>query len=63
MATENNERWMTTAEAAKYVRLSIATLEKYRAQDRGPRCCRPEGTRNYRYLQSDLDAWVQGGSR
>ena len=63
MSTENNERWMTTAEAADYVRLSIATLEKYRALGIGPRCCCPEGTRNYRYLQSDLDAWVQGGVR
>ena len=63
MASQDNRRWMTTAEAAEYLRITPHQLTRLRRLGKGPRCYCREGTRSYRYLQFDLDAWVRGGSR
>jgi excisionase family DNA binding protein len=48
--------YLTTAEAAEYLRLSSRTLEKHRCIGTGPRF-RKVG-RMIRYTISDLDKWV-----
>ena len=49
--------WMTTAEAARYARLSTRTLEGYRRTGDGPVYHR-QGARVVLYRVSDLDAWL-----
>jgi excisionase family DNA binding protein len=58
-------RWLTTAEAASYLKLSPKTLEKMRALGQGPRWHRPDDGRTVRYDIADLDAWMlgEGGER
>jgi len=48
---------LTTAEAAKYVRLSKPTLERFRLIGEGPNYCKLGGA--VRYRQCDLDEWLQ----
>ena len=48
---------LTTEEAAKYLRLSPRTLERYRVTGEGPRFLKV-GTRVF-YLQSELDKWLK----
>jgi hypothetical protein len=59
---ENPKQWLTTAEAAEYVRLAIKTLKRLRALGKGPRWHSPEGSRTIRHAQADLDTWLQGGA-
>ena len=46
-----------TTEAAKYVRLGKATLERFRIKGDGPRYCKLGGA--VRYRQVDLDEWLE----
>jgi len=59
MARETNQatplRYLTTPEAAGYLRLKPNTLEKMRSSGRGPKF-RGHG-RNVVYAIEDLDAW------
>lgn len=59
MAQDTNQttplRYLTTPEAAGYLRLKPNTLEKMRSSGRGPRF-RGHG-RNVVYAIEDLDAW------
>jgi excisionase family DNA binding protein len=48
---------LTTAEAAKYVRLSKPTLERFRLIGEGPNYCKLGGA--VRYRRCDLDEWLQ----
>lgn len=48
---------MTTIEAARYVRLGKATLERFRVQGTGPQYCKLGGA--VRYRRVDLDAWLE----
>lgn len=52
--------WMTTDEAAAYVRLSVRTLEGMRAKGGGPAYHR-QGARTVFYHRDDLDAWRRQG--
>lgn len=47
---------LTTQEAAKYVRLSKPTLERFRISGDGPRFAKLGGA--VRYRADDLDAWL-----
>lgn len=51
--------WMTTAEAAAYLRCSRRTLEGYRNVGGGPEYCRTGG--RVFYHREDLDAWRRAG--
>jgi hypothetical protein len=51
------ERYLNTAEAAEFLRLSTRTLEKRRCTGGGPRY-RKLG-RRIRYTMADLEAWVE----
>jgi predicted DNA-binding transcriptional regulator AlpA len=48
---------LTTQQAAKYLTLSPATLEKWRCTGGGPRFIR-YSARCIRYAQNDLDSWL-----
>ena len=48
---------ITDKEAAKYLRLSSKTLDKFRLSDRGPRYYKLG--RRVMYTQKDLDSWAQ----
>ena len=50
---------MTTAEAARYLEMSEATLKRWRSQGIGPDFIRL-GMRKIRYRQDDLDRWLNG---
>lgn len=52
---------LTTEEAAKYLRLSPRTLERYRVTGEGPRFLKVG--RLVFYRQSDLDEWLKNKSR
>ena len=54
-------RYLTTPEAAGYLRLKPNTLEKMRSSGRGPKF-RGHG-RNVVYAIEDLDAWSDGRVR
>ena len=56
----SDSRFLTTLEAAKYLRLSIRTLEKCRYLGAGPRF-RKFG-RVVRYTVADLDEWARARS-
>ncbi len=47
---------LTTQEAARYVRLSKPTLERFRISGDGPRFAKLGGA--VRYRRDDLDAWL-----
>ncbi len=49
---------LTTAEAARYVRLGKPTLERFRLSGDGPLYAKLGGA--VRYRQVDLDTWVSG---
>lgn len=49
---------LTTAEAARYVRLSKPTLERFRLTGEGPLYAKLGGA--VRYRRSELDKWVDG---
>jgi excisionase family DNA binding protein len=48
---------LTTAEAARYVRLGKPTIERFRLTGEGPRYCKLGGA--VRYRRCDLDEWLQ----
>ena len=52
--------WLTTEEAAAYLRCSKRTLEGYRRTGGGPVYCR-QGGRVVFYHRDDLDAWRRIG--
>ncbi len=58
--TAEGERYLTTAEAADYLRLKKRTLEEYRIQRKGPRYVKLGETKrsNVLYRKSDLDVWM-----
>lgn len=52
---------LTTKAAARHLSLSPKTLEKWRAQRRGPRFVKI-GNKAVRYSKSDIEAFVAEGS-
>ena len=53
-----NLQIMNVEEAAKYVRLGVGTLNRFRVTGGGPRYAKLGGA--VRYRRDDLDAWVAG---
>jgi excisionase family DNA binding protein len=51
--------WLTPAEVAERLRVSVKTLERWRADGGGPRYSR-RGQRLVRYFADDVDAWMRG---
>lgn len=47
---------LTTAEAARYVRLGKPTLDRFRLTGEGPRFAKLGGA--VRYRRADLDDWI-----
>jgi hypothetical protein len=64
MLTQKSEietPWMTTAEAAAYLRRSPLTLANWRREKIGPPWHQPGGERgNVMYHRDELDAWQRG---
>lgn len=59
-------RYLTTAEAAKMLGVSVRTLEQFRSDGGGPRCVyvrMPSGRSSPRYRTDDLEAWAEGGEQ
>ena len=54
--------WMTPADAARYLSLSIRGLEDMRAQSSGPRYHKV-AARLLRYHRADLDCWLLSDGR
>ncbi|MBV9538458.1 MAG: helix-turn-helix domain-containing protein [Acidisphaera sp.] len=54
-------RYLRTPEAARFVGLSIRTLEKHRTYGTGPRYSKLGGRVVYRF--EDLQAWVERGAK
>jgi len=54
------QRYLRTPEAARFVGLSIRTLEKHRIYGTGPRYSKLGG--RVVYCVEDLQAWVDGGA-
>ncbi|MEL6227066.1 MAG: helix-turn-helix domain-containing protein [Pseudomonadota bacterium] len=54
-------KYLTTAEAAHYVRLSARSLERYRVDGTGPRYLKAGPGKRARvfYRPADLDAWLE----
>lgn len=50
--------WLTTIEAAKYLKLSPRTLDDYRTNSVGPAYTR-RSHNVVRYYRPDLDAWMR----
>ncbi len=59
MEQQINSPWLTTSEAAQYLRCSHRTLEGYRAAGGGPVYYRKGG--RVHYLREELDAWRAEG--
>ena len=55
------QRYLKTPEAARYMGLSIRTLEKHRSYGTGPRFFKIGG--RVVYALDDLDAWVTRGRK
>lgn len=51
--------WLTPVEAARYVRLSVSALAKYRTERRGPIFSRVSSGRGVRYSEANLDLWLR----
>ena len=61
---ETEKRYFNTDEAADYLGLSTAQLEKSRTQGRGgPPYLKPPGVRRILYDRVSLDYWMQEGQR
>lgn len=54
--------WLTPAEAAIYLGVSVATLSRWRSLKTGPRVAAP-APRLIRYAKTDLDAFLTGSSQ
>jgi predicted DNA-binding transcriptional regulator AlpA len=59
--TDLPPRYLRTPEAARFVGLSIRTLEKHRIYGTGPRYSKLGGRVVYRV--EDLQAWVESGAK
>lgn len=61
-AVANLDTYLTTHEAAAYVRLSGRTLERFRVEGTGPRYTKagPGKRAKVLYRREDLDAWLSG---
>ena len=57
-SNEQDERFLTTKEAAAYLRVSKSYLDKLRVYGGGPKFSRL-GQRKIVYAKSDLDAWAR----
>lgn len=55
------QRYLRTPEAARFVGLSIRTLEKHRIYGTGPRYSKLGGRVVYRF--EDLQSWVEAGAK
>lgn len=53
--------YLNTLQAAKYLGLAAASLEKFRCLGGGPVFIRRPGGRRILYSQIDLDNWMSGG--
>lgn len=53
------KNYLTTEEAAEYLKVSAGTLENWRIQKTGPEYCKPSGRVYYR--MDDLNKWIEGG--
>lgn len=61
---ETEKRYFNTDQAADYLGLSAAQLEKSRTQGRGgPPYLKPPGVRRIIYDRILLDTWMQEGKR
>jgi len=56
--------YLTTTEAARYVRLSARTLERFRVEGTGPKYTKAGPGKRARvlYRHSDLEDWLDGYS-
>jgi excisionase family DNA binding protein len=61
-ALKQPSEWLTSAEAAAYLRVHPETLVKWRACNKGPPFHRI-GPRSIRYRRADLDAYVTANSQ
>ncbi len=56
---ENNEKkWLNTKDAADFLGQEVSTLAQWRYQQKGPKFTKIAGTRQIRYLKSDLDDFL-----
>lgn len=55
--------YMTTTEAAEYLRLSTGTLENYRVKGTGPAYHQRSRKSRVYYRREDLDAWLAGARK
>lgn len=58
---DSPQRYLRTPEAARFVGLSIRTLEKHRIYGTGPRYSKIGG--RVVYSLEDLQSWVQSGAK
>lgn len=58
MTTNEEQRYLTTAEAAEYLGLAKRTLDGYRLRGGGPKFYK-RGRNIIRYRASDLDDWLR----
>jgi len=61
-AVAGYDTYLTTHEAAAYVRLSGRTLERFRVEGTGPMYTKAGGGKRAKvlYRREDLDAWLSG---
>jgi hypothetical protein len=52
------EKFLSTREAADYLKVSTGTLENWRYAGDGPKFSKPKGT--VYYALSDLQEWIKG---
>jgi excisionase family DNA binding protein len=53
----DDEKFFTTQEVAELLRVTVRTLERWRAAGKGPALITMGGLIRYRH--SDLDAWIE----
>jgi excisionase family DNA binding protein len=53
--------YLTQEEAADYLRVTVAALQKWRRDDKGPPCYRPVPRGQVYFRKDELDAWVESG--
>jgi predicted DNA-binding transcriptional regulator AlpA len=56
------EEILTSEQTAALLHVTTRTLQKWRAQGRGPRHLEPEPN-IIRYKKSDVEEWLESGSR
>lgn len=60
-APQNQNRWLTTQEAAEYLSISATTLVRWRSIGKGPKFSRP-GPRLIRYDIEDLQEFMESAA-